>query len=59
MFVLFQQSTAVGVALKEALTAEYKEYQMQVVKNSKTLCAALQKRGYTVVSGWLWQPVSF
>lgn len=42
---------AVGVALKEALTAEYKEYQMQVVKNSKTLCAALQKRGYTVVSG--------
>lgn len=42
---------AVGVALKEAASAEFKAYQKQVVANAKAMCAALQKRGYTIVSG--------
>ena len=44
---------AVGVALKEAASAEFKAYQKQVVANAKAMCAALQKRGYTIVSGKL------
>ncbi len=42
---------AKAVAFGEALTDEFKEYQKQVVKNSKALCDALIKRGYDVVSG--------
>ena len=42
---------AKAVAFGEALTPEYKEYQQQVVKNSKALAEALTKRGYKVVSG--------
>jgi glycine hydroxymethyltransferase len=42
---------AVGVALKEANTPQFKVYQQQVVANCKALCASLQKRGYTIVSG--------
>lgn len=42
---------AVGVALKEADTPEFKIYQTQVLANCKALCAALQKKGYTIVSG--------
>jgi len=42
---------AVGVALKEASTPEFKTYQTQVVANSRALCSSLQKRGYTIVSG--------
>ena len=42
---------AKAVAFGEALTPEYKEYQQQVVKNSKTLAEALTKRGYKIVSG--------
>jgi glycine hydroxymethyltransferase len=42
---------AVGVALKEALTPEYKAYQKQVVTNAKALCSALQAKGFTIVSG--------
>lgn len=41
----------VGVALKQALRPEFKVYQQQVVSNCKTMCKALQARGYTVVSG--------
>jgi len=44
---------AVGVALKEALSPEFKLYQQQVVANAKALCTALQNRGFTVVSGRL------
>jgi glycine hydroxymethyltransferase len=42
---------AVGVALKEASSPQFKQYQQQVVANAKALCAALQKYGYTIVSG--------
>lgn len=43
--------TAVGVALKEAATPEFRAYQKQVVANAKAMCSALQARGYTIVSG--------
>ncbi|MBR2352094.1 MAG: serine hydroxymethyltransferase [Alistipes sp.] len=42
---------AKAVAFGEALTPEYKEYQQQVVRNSKALSAALTARGYKIVSG--------
>lgn len=42
---------AKAVCLKEALSDEYKEYQAQVVKNAKTLAAALIERGFKIVSG--------
>ena len=47
-YLLFQ---GVGVALKQALTPEYKVYQQDVVDNCRALCKALQDRGYTIVSG--------
>ena len=42
---------AKAVALGEALTPEFKEYQQQILKNSKALCAALQGEGFDIVSG--------
>ena len=39
------------IAAKEALEPEFKEYQMQVVKNAKALCEGLKKRGVKIVSG--------
>ena len=39
------------VCFKEALEPEFKEYQMQVVKNAKALCEGLKKRGVKIVSG--------
>lgn len=42
---------AKAVALKEALTPEFKDYQEQVVKNAKTLAGALSGRGFHLVSG--------
>ncbi len=42
---------AKAVALKEALSPEFKEYAAQVVVNAKTLAAELVKRGYNLVSG--------
>lgn len=42
---------AKAICLKEALQPEYKLYQENVVKNSKTLCAGLLKRGIKIVSG--------
>lgn len=44
---------AVGVALKEALSPDFKAYQMQVIDNAKALCTALQNKGFTIVSGRL------
>ncbi len=41
---------AKAVAFKEALAPEFKTYQEQVLKNAKTMCDVLQKRGYKVVS---------
>lgn len=42
---------AKAVALGEALTPEFKEYQQQILKNSKALCSALQNEGIDIVSG--------
>lgn len=42
---------AKAVALGEALTDEFKEYQRQVIKNAAALCEGLQKRGLEIVSG--------
>ena len=43
--------SAKAVAFGEALTDEFKEYQTQIVKNSKAFCEALIKEGFRVVSG--------
>jgi glycine hydroxymethyltransferase len=40
-----------AVALKEALSPEFKEYQVQIVKNAKTLADTLSKKGWRLVSG--------
>ena len=42
---------AKAVCFKEALEPEFKEYQMQGVKNAKALCEGLKKRGVKIVSG--------
>ncbi|MBQ1244840.1 MAG: serine hydroxymethyltransferase [Clostridia bacterium] len=43
--------SAKAVAFGEALTDEFKEYQKQVVKNSKALAEAIIEEGFRVVSG--------
>ncbi|MBU1912396.1 MAG: serine hydroxymethyltransferase [Candidatus Omnitrophica bacterium] len=42
---------AKAVALKEADTEEFKQYQRQIVKNAKSFAEALNKSGYRIVSG--------
>ena len=42
---------AKAVALLEALQPEFKEYQRQVLANSRAMSARLMKRGYKIVSG--------
>ncbi len=42
---------AKAVALGEALTPEFKEYQKQVVKNAAALCDGLIGEGFDIVSG--------
>jgi glycine hydroxymethyltransferase len=42
---------AKAVAFKEALEPSFKEYQIQVVKNAKTLAGEMVKLGYHVISG--------
>uniref|UniRef100_A0A5F9C5G3 Serine hydroxymethyltransferase n=1 Tax=Oryctolagus cuniculus TaxID=9986 RepID=A0A5F9C5G3_RABIT len=41
----------VAVALKQAMTPEFKEYQRQVVANCRALSAALVELGYKIVTG--------
>jgi len=41
---------AKAVALREALTPEWRAYQRQIVANAAALAAALQRRGYRLVS---------
>ncbi|XP_027004226.1 serine hydroxymethyltransferase, cytosolic-like [Tachysurus fulvidraco] len=41
----------VAVALKQAMTPEFKLYQLQVLKNCKALAAALMEKGYKIVTG--------
>jgi len=43
--------TALAVALGQAQTPEFKEYQALVVRNMKVLADSLMNRGYTLVSG--------
>jgi len=42
---------AKAVALKEADTEEFRQYQSQIIKNAKALSSALNKSGYRIVSG--------
>lgn len=42
---------AKAVALKEALTPEFKDYQKKVVSNAKRLAEGLVKRGFKIISG--------
>ncbi|MBS7360120.1 MAG: serine hydroxymethyltransferase [Oscillospiraceae bacterium] len=42
---------AKAVALGEALTEDFKEYQKQVVKNAEVLAKSLQEKGFRIVSG--------
>lgn len=42
---------AKAVALKEAMSAEFKSYARQIVANAKQLAASLAKLGYRIVSG--------
>jgi glycine hydroxymethyltransferase len=43
--------SAKAVALKEAMTPEFKTYQQQVVKNARAMAATLQQKGWRIVSG--------
>jgi glycine hydroxymethyltransferase len=42
---------AKAVALKEAMSKGFKEYQEQVLGNARVMAKALQERGYRIVSG--------
>jgi len=42
---------AKAVALKEAMTEEFRAYQRQIVRNAKALAAALESEGFRIVSG--------
>ena len=41
----------IAVAMKEAQSQEFREYQLQVVKNAQTLARGLEELGYTIVTG--------
>jgi glycine hydroxymethyltransferase len=42
---------AKAVALKNAMSDEFKEYQSQIIRNAKYLSDCMEKRGYRMVSG--------
>ena len=42
---------AIGVALKEAMSPNFKKYVRQIVKNAKVLAEELSKRGFNLISG--------
>jgi glycine hydroxymethyltransferase len=44
-------TAAIGVALKEAATPEFKEYGRQIVRNAKAMAEELLARGFALVSG--------
>lgn len=48
---LMQVIAAKAVALKEAMTEEFKVYQKQVVKNAQALAKAIEEKGLRIVSG--------
>lgn len=41
----------IAVAMQQATTSEFVDYQKQIVLNSKRLCKGLMAKGYTVVTG--------
>lgn len=43
--------SALAVALKQACLPEFKDYQLQVLKNAKVLAERLRQHGYKIVSG--------
>lgn len=45
------QTAAIAVALKEAISPQFKSYAKQVVKNAKTLAEELKKSGLKIISG--------
>jgi glycine hydroxymethyltransferase len=47
----FRVIAAKAVALKEALTEDFKQYQRQILKNAKTLADGLLEDGFRLVSG--------
>ncbi|OGO49808.1 MAG: serine hydroxymethyltransferase [Chloroflexi bacterium RBG_16_68_14] len=44
-------TAAIGVALREAATEEFREYARQVVRNAKALAGELLERGFRLISG--------
>ena len=42
---------AKAVALKAAMSPEFKAYQQQILDNSRSLAASMERRGYRIVSG--------
>ncbi|MBP9733660.1 MAG: serine hydroxymethyltransferase, partial [Candidatus Omnitrophica bacterium] len=42
---------AKAIALKEAMTEDFRKYQRQVVENAKTLAEAMKSHGFRIVSG--------
>jgi len=44
-------TAAIGVALKEASTPEFKQYAQQIVNNASALAQELRAEGFTLVSG--------
>jgi len=42
---------AKAVALKEAMTEDFRTYQQRVVENAKTLADELMRRGFSIISG--------
>ena len=44
-------TAAIAVALKEAMSGEFKRYAQQIVANAQTLAAALSARGFALSSG--------
>ncbi len=45
------QTAAIAVALKEAMTPAFKKYAKQVIKNAQALSAELSKLGWRIISG--------
>jgi glycine hydroxymethyltransferase len=45
------QTAAIGIMLEEALRPSFKKYQIQILKNSKTLAKTLIELGFTLFTG--------
>ncbi len=44
-------TAALAVALREAATQEFQKYAVQIVANAKALAAAMNERGFTLITG--------